>query len=98
LGKSKPHWRLKDGENFTKIFYNRQRECPKTSTGKQICMKFFICGIWDSSCNRAHLLSKEDATNFEGFIEDCHLGASKPDFKYVAEHLHLPHCLCLHLQ
>jgi len=32
--KSHPHWRLRDGENFTKVFYNRSKECPKTKMGK----------------------------------------------------------------
>jgi hypothetical protein len=78
--KTHPHWRLKDGKNFTKVFYNRQRECPKTSDGKYICMKFLIRGLCDSSCNRAHTLSKEDGKNFDSFIQDCREGASKPDF------------------
>ena len=39
--KANPHWRLQDGENFSKIFYHKQKECPKMSEGKLICMKFF---------------------------------------------------------
>jgi len=78
--KSHPHWRLRDGENFTKVFYNRGKECPKTKDGKVICMKFLIWGLCDASCNRAHSLSKEEAKEFDGFIQDCGEGASKPDF------------------
>jgi hypothetical protein len=73
--KSHPHWRLRDGENFTKVFYSRGKECPKTKDGK-----FFIRGLCDTSCTRVHDLSKEDAKAFDGFIQDCHEGASKPDF------------------
>jgi len=40
--KSHPNWRLKDGEKFSKIFYARQKDCPKTADGKVICMKFLI--------------------------------------------------------
>jgi hypothetical protein len=75
-----PHWRLKDGKNFMKVFYYRQRECPKTSDRKFICMKFLIRGPCDTSCNRPHTLSKEDAKNFDIFVQDCCEGASKPDF------------------
>jgi hypothetical protein len=78
--KSHPHWRLCDGENFTKVFYNRGKECPKNKDGKIICMKFLIRGLCDASCNRAHFLSKEEAKDFDGFIQDCREGASKPNF------------------
>jgi len=78
--KSHPHWRLRDGENFTKVFYNRGKECPKTKDGKIICMKFLIRGLCDASCSRAHSLSKEEAKEFDGFIQGCCEGASKPDF------------------
>jgi hypothetical protein len=71
---------LKDGKNFTIFFYNRQKDCPKTSEGKIICMKFLIRGLCDSSCNRAHTLSKEESKTFEKFIQDCREGATKPDF------------------
>jgi hypothetical protein len=45
--KSNPHWRLQEGENFSKIFYNHQKDCPKTSNNKLICMKFLseVCVI-----------------------------------------------------
>jgi len=80
LDKSNIHWRLQEGENFSKVFYNNQKECPKTSSGKTICMKYFIWGLCDSSCNRAHSLSKEDSKNFDGFILACRERNSKPDF------------------
>jgi hypothetical protein len=38
--KSNPQWHLKEGENFSKVFYNKQKECLKTSDGKLICMIF----------------------------------------------------------
>ncbi len=63
--KSHPHWRLRDGENFTKVFYNRGKECPKTKDGKIMCMKYLIRGLCDASCNRVHTLSKEDAKEFD---------------------------------
>jgi len=78
--KSHPHWRLRDGENFTKVFYNRGKECPKTKDGKIMCMKYLIRGLCDASCNRVHTLSKEDAKEFDVFIQSCREGASKPDF------------------
>jgi hypothetical protein len=78
--KSHPHWRLRDGENFTKVFYSQGKECPKMKDGKITCMKFLIRGLCDASCNRAHSLSKDNAKEFDGFIQDCHEGASKPDF------------------
>jgi hypothetical protein len=59
--KSHHHWRLKDNENFTKVFYKHQRECPKMHDGKLICMKFFLHGICTKSCTRAHTLSPEDS-------------------------------------
>jgi hypothetical protein len=78
--KSNPHWRLQDSENFSKFRYHKQKECPKTSEGKLICMKFFLRGLCDKSCNRAHSLSKEDAKKFEKFIADCREEAAKEDF------------------
>ena len=78
--KSNPHWRLQDSENFSKFCYHKQKECPKMSVGKLICMKFFLRGLCDKSCNRAHSLSKEDAKKFEKFIADCREEAAKEDF------------------
>lgn len=75
--KSYAHWKLKDGENFSKVFYHKQKECPKTPDGKLICMKFFLRGLCDRSCNRAHALSKDDSKKFEKFVMDCCEGASK---------------------
>lgn len=74
------HWRLKENENFSRTFYKNQKECPKTSEGKYICMKYFLCGICTKSCPRSHTLSKEDEKRFESFIKDCREEASKPDF------------------
>jgi hypothetical protein len=37
--KNHSQWRIKEGENFSKLFYTNQKECPKTSDGKLICMK-----------------------------------------------------------
>jgi len=69
--KSNPHWRLQDGANFSKVFYNRQKECPKTSDGKLICMKFLVRGLCDKACNRAHSLLKDDSKKFDKFVADC---------------------------
>jgi hypothetical protein len=82
--KSHPNWKLQDKENFTKVFYNRGKECPRTKDRKIMCMKFLIHGLCNASCNRAHSLTKEDAKEFKGFIQGCHEGASKPDLKYGA--------------
>jgi hypothetical protein len=78
--KSHPNWRLKDGENFSKLFYHRQKDCPKTSNGKLFCMKFLIRGICDSACTRAHTLSNEDSKRFDEFVSWCRSGGQKPDF------------------
>jgi len=78
--KSNPHWRLQEGENFSKVFYDKQKECPKTVDGKLICMKFFVRGLCDKGCSRAHSLSKEDSKKFEKFVADCHEAAAKKDF------------------
>jgi hypothetical protein len=78
--KNHSHWRLRDGENFAKVFYKNQRQCPRTSDNKQICMKYFLRGICDKSCTRSHKLSPEDEKQFEQFIFQCREGAAKPDF------------------
>jgi hypothetical protein len=78
--KNHSHWRLKENENFANVFYKNQKECPCTTDGKQICMKFFLRGICVKSCPRTHNLSKEDEKKFEAFITDCRNGASKPEF------------------
>jgi hypothetical protein len=78
--KSNPQWRLQEGENFSKVFYNKQKECPKTSDRILICMKFFVRGLCDKACTRAHSLSKDDAKKFEKFIVDCCKTATKKDF------------------
>ncbi len=75
------HWRLQDGENFSRRFYHNQRKCPKTKDGKLICMKLFIRGICDKTCTRAHKLSTEDEKAFDEFVGHCREGgAEKPDF------------------
>jgi hypothetical protein len=78
--KNHAHWKLREGENFAKVFYKNQRQCPKTQDGKQICMKFFLRGICDKSCTRVHKLSQEDEKKFDHFISSCREGAAKPDF------------------
>jgi len=78
--KSNPHWRLQEGENFSKIFYNCQKDCPKKSDNKLNCMKFFVRGVCDKSCNRAHSLSKDNSKKFEKFLADCREEAAKKDF------------------
>jgi hypothetical protein len=75
------HWHIKDGENFSKLFYSNSKKCPKTSNGKLICMRYFLREICDKSCNRCHKLSKEDKKAFDNFVGRCREGgASKPDF------------------
>ncbi len=75
------HWRLQEGENFSKKFYFNQKKCPKTKDGKQICIKLFIRGICDKNCTRAHKLSKEEEKAFDDFINRCREGGiQKPDF------------------
>jgi len=78
--KSHLHWHLKENENFAKVFYKNQKECPRTSEGKLICMKFFLYGIYTKLCSRSHALSTKDSKNIEAFIHDCRAGAAKPDF------------------
>jgi hypothetical protein len=34
--KSHNNWKVKENENFGKIFYSNQKECPKTTEGKMI--------------------------------------------------------------
>jgi hypothetical protein len=62
------HWRLQDGENFSKLFYFNQKKCPKTKEGKLLCMKLFIRGICDKSCTRVHKLTAEDEKAFDEFV------------------------------
>jgi len=73
-------WRLKENENFAKIFYKNQKECPKTAEGKTICLKFFLCGVCTKDCSRAHSLSTDDKKKFEIFIKDCCEKAPRQDF------------------
>ncbi len=78
--KNHVNWQLKDSENFAQFFYQNQKECPRTSDGKQICIKFFLRGVCIKSCPRCHSLSKEDEKKFDSFISACREGANKPDF------------------
>jgi hypothetical protein len=71
---------LKENENFAQVFNKNQKDCPKKSNGKYICMKFFLHGICNKSCPRSHTLSKEDEKKFETFLHHCREGVSKPDF------------------
>jgi hypothetical protein len=70
---------VKQGEEFAKVFYKNQKQCPKTSDGKQICMKYFIRGFCDKSCPRVHKLTAADEKIFGDFVLACREGASKPD-------------------
>jgi hypothetical protein len=75
------HWRLQDGEHYSKLFYFNQKKCPKTKEGKLLCMKLFIRGICDKSCTRVHKLTAEDEKAFDDFVGRCRKGgAQKPDF------------------
>jgi hypothetical protein len=78
--KNHASWRVKQGQDFLKVFYKNQRQCPKTHDGKPICMKFFIRGFCDKSCSRVHKLNQEDEKKIEKFVLQCREGASKPDF------------------
>jgi len=74
-------WRIKEGENFTQVFYANQKKCQKTTEGKTICMKLFLRGICNKSFTRAHKLSTEDEKAFDNFVNRCREGgATKPDF------------------
>jgi hypothetical protein len=71
----------KKEKNFSKVFYVKQKECPRTADGELICMKFLVRGLCDKSCNRAHSISKEDSKKFDKFVADCReAAAAKKDF------------------
>jgi len=78
--KSNKNWKLKEDENFGKVFYAHQKDCPKTSEGKLICMKFFLRGVCMKTCNRVHSLAGDDKKKFDAFIKECRNKASKSDF------------------
>jgi hypothetical protein len=79
--KSHLRWRVKDGENYSLLFYRNQKKCPKTKDGQAICMKLFLRGFCDKSCNRAHKFTKEEESQFDSFVTRCREGgAAKPDF------------------
>ncbi len=65
------HWHIKDGEDFSDLFYNNKNKCPKTEDGTLICMKLFIRGFCDQSFTRAHKLSKDKEKEFEIFLTHC---------------------------
>jgi hypothetical protein len=44
---------------------------PKTTEGKQMCMKYLIRGFCDASCIRAHKLPAEDEAAFDKFYHQC---------------------------
>jgi hypothetical protein len=64
-------WRVRPGENFTKIFYFNQKLCPKNKDGKLLCMKYFLRGFCDASCSRIHKLTSDDEKAFDKFVSDC---------------------------
>jgi hypothetical protein len=79
--KSHMRWRVKEGENYSNIFYWNQKKCPKTKEGKQICMTLFLRGFCNKSCICAHKRSKEEEIEFDNFVGRCREGgAPKPDF------------------
>ena len=70
--KNHKKWRLQDGKEYSNIFFLHQKQCPKTTDGKQMCMKFLIRGLCEASCTTAQKLSQEDQTNFDRFYHKCH--------------------------
>lgn len=81
--KAHQKWRVRDGESFSKVFYFNQKKCPKNKDGKLLCMKFFITGICNSSCQRIHKLTPDDEKAFDKFVISCreaNEGKDKPDF------------------
>jgi len=65
------HWHLKSSENYTDMFWKHTSKCPKTKSGKYICMKYFIKGYCVKNCNRSHRLAPEDEKTFEEFLNHC---------------------------
>lgn len=79
--KAHSHWQLKENENFSEVFYALQKDCPRTSEGKLICMKYFLRGVCVKSYNRVHSLSQEDSKKFDAFVSPCRaIAAAKVDF------------------
>ncbi len=60
-------WHLKPNENFFELFWKNTAHCPKTKNGNIICMKFFVKGFCNKTCNRAHKLSAEEEKEFDEF-------------------------------
>ncbi len=79
--KSHLRWRIKEGKNYSNLFYRNQKKCPKTKDGQSICMKLFLHGFFDKSCTHAHKLTKEEEINFDNFVNRRQEGGTaKPDF------------------
>ncbi len=81
--KAHQKWRVRNGESFSKVFYFNQKKCPKNKDGELLCMKFFITGICNSSCQRIHKLTPDDEKAFDKFVISCreaNEGKDKPDF------------------
>lgn len=57
--KSHLHWHIKDGKNYSTLFYRNEKKCPKPKDGQSICMKLFLHGVCDKSCTHAHKLTKK---------------------------------------
>jgi hypothetical protein len=77
------HWHIKRNKNYTDVFWKHTSKCPKTKSGKYICMKFFIKGHCVKNCNRSHRLAPEDEKVFEEFLKHCRasdfpVGAEEP--------------------
>jgi hypothetical protein len=66
--KNHKKWQLQDGKEYSKIFFPHQKHCPKTTDGKQMCMKFLIRGFCEASCTRAHKLPKKMKQTSINFI------------------------------
>jgi hypothetical protein len=77
--KNHKKWRVKPGENFTKVFYFNQKKCPKNKDGKLLCMKFFLRGFCDASCTRIHKLTADDEKAFDKFVNDCRVANDNDD-------------------
>jgi hypothetical protein len=74
-------WRVMDGKNYSQLFYQNQKKCPKNKDCQPICIKLFLRGFCDKNCNQAHKMSKEEESEFDSFVACCREGGnSKPDF------------------
>ncbi len=64
-------WHIQEGDDFSSLFYANKNQCPMTEDGTLICMKFFIRGFCDKSCNRTHEISQDKEKEFESFLNNC---------------------------